>query len=142
MKKLLIAVVALVAVIAFPAIAGEWHAGTTNLCSDCHTMHFSMQHNWDGTTPVSTTSQPGGNWLGASGPNHRLLKLPANQLCEQCHDGQTFAPDVLGVNANASPVNGRSAGGPLARTPWVRRRSPLSCGNPNSPSRAMPDLCA
>ncbi len=92
------------------AYAGEWHAGTTNLCSDCHTMHFSMQHNWDGTTPVATTPQANGNWMGASGPNQFLLKLPANQLCKTCHDGQTFAPDVVGLNANASPTQGRSGG--------------------------------
>ncbi|HQQ76151.1 MAG TPA: cytochrome c3 family protein [Thermoanaerobaculia bacterium] len=110
MKKTLIAVAALVAVIAFPAIAGEWHSGENNLCTDCHTMHFSQSHNWDGTTPVSTTPQPNGNWLSATGPNAFLLKAPANQLCMSCHDGQTFAPDVVGANFNASPTNGRSAG--------------------------------
>lgn len=116
MKKLTvsnIAVVALVALpvlIALPAIAGEWHTGTTNLCTDCHTMHFSQTHNWDGTTPVSTTPQLDGNWLGATGPNNFLLKLPANQLCLACHDGQTFAPDVLGDNLNGAAVQGRSAG--------------------------------
>ncbi len=109
MKRLLV-MVAILAAVTFPVIAGEWHAGQTNLCTDCHTMHFSMQHNWDGTTPVSTTVQPGGNWMGATGPNARLLKLPANLLCEACHNGQTFAPDVVGLNANASPSQGRSAG--------------------------------
>ncbi len=90
--------------------AGEWHSGTTNLCSDCHTMHFSQSHNWDGTTPVPTTPAPNGNWLGAAGPNNFLLKAPVNSLCQSCHDGQTFAPDVLGTNVNASPSQGRSAG--------------------------------
>ena len=109
MKRLLV-MVAILAAVTFPVIAGEWHAGQTNLCTDCHTMHFSMQHNWDGTTPVSTTVQPGGNWMGATGPNARLLKLPANELCEACHNGQSFAPDVVGLNANTSPSQGRSAG--------------------------------
>ncbi len=109
MKRLLV-MVAILAAVTFPVIAGEWHAGTTNLCTDCHTMHFSMQHNWDGTTPVSTTPQSGGNWLGAIGPTARLLKLPANQLCEACHNGQSFAPDVFGDNINPAPAQGRSAG--------------------------------
>jgi hypothetical protein len=110
MTRKLTALIALLAAVSFPLLGGEWHAGSTNLCTDCHTMHFSMQHNWDGTTPVSTTPQPGGNWLGATGPNQMLLKLPANELCKSCHDGQTFAPDVVGINTNASPAQGRSAG--------------------------------
>jgi hypothetical protein len=109
MKKL-IAWCAVVALIALPVTAGEWHAGQNNLCTDCHTMHFSQQHNWDGTTPVSTTPAPDGNWLSTTGPNHYLLKAPANQLCLACHDGQTFAPDVMGINTNAGPTQGRSAG--------------------------------
>jgi len=110
MKKLTLAITMVAIIAAVPAFAGEWHAGATNVCTDCHTMHFSMQHNWDGTSPVATTPQAGGNWLGDSGPNERLLKLPANELCLSCHDGQSFAPDVVGVNANAAPTGGRSAG--------------------------------
>jgi hypothetical protein len=110
MRKTLLAVIAVLAITAAPAFAGEWHAGTTNLCSDCHTMHFSMQHDWTGASPVSTTPQSNGNWIGNSGPNMRLLKLPANELCKTCHDGQTFAPDVVSANTNASPSRGRSAG--------------------------------
>lgn len=90
--------------------AGLYHTGGNLLCSDCHTTHFSMQHTWDGTLTVPTTPQPGGNWLGGTGPNEFLLKLPANELCLSCHSGQTFAPDVLGANANASPTEGRQAG--------------------------------
>jgi hypothetical protein len=106
-KKLIVAVAALFAVSAY---AGEYHSGNNLLCSDCHTIHFSMQHNWDGTAPVSTTGALGGNWLSASGPNEYLLKAPANELCLSCHDGQSFAPDVLGMNINAAPTQGRSAG--------------------------------
>jgi len=105
--KRIIFVLALTAGVA--AFAGEYHSGQTLQCADCHTMHFSMQHNWDGTTPVPTAGL-GGNWLSTSGPNAYLLKAPANQLCLSCHDGQTFAPDVLGVNINPSPSQGRSAG--------------------------------
>ena len=110
MKRVLLAIVALVAIIALPALAGEWHSGAGNVCTDCHTMHFSQSHNWDGTSPVSTTPKPDGNWLGASGPNNFLLKAPANALCKGCHDGQTFAPDVFQANINPSPAGGRSAG--------------------------------
>ncbi len=111
MKKTLTTVIASLAIAALPATAGEWHAGANNLCSDCHTMHFSMQHDFLGTSPVSNTPQQGGNWLSTSGPNQYLLKAPANELCLNCHDGQTFAPDVKGVNQNAaSYTQGRSAG--------------------------------
>jgi cytochrome c553 len=110
MKRVPLALVTLLALVAFPVFAGEWHAGATNVCTDCHTMHFSQTHNWDGTTPVSTTPQPNGNWLSTTGPNVYLLKAPANQLCLACHDGQTFAPDVVGLNTNASPSQGRNAG--------------------------------
>jgi len=82
------------------SVAGEYHYGAALVCYDCHTMHFSQSHNWDGTTPVGTTPTTGGNWLGASGPISYLLKAPANQLCLACHDGKTFAPDVLGANTN------------------------------------------
>src|SRR5512142_162546 len=109
MKRLTIAALAIIAAATFPVLAGEWHAGTTNVCTDCHTMHFSMQHDWTGAA-TSTTVKPDGNWLSTSGPNQFLLKAPANQLCLGCHDGQTFAPDVLGVNVNASPTQGRQAG--------------------------------
>ena len=79
--------------------AGEYHFGATLLCSDCHTIHFSQTHNWDGSVPVSSTALPDGNWLPASGPNDYLLKAASpNALCLQCHDGQTFAPDVRGAN--------------------------------------------
>ena len=121
MKKVTLALMMAAVIAAVPAFAGEWHAGGTNVCTDCHTMHFSMQHDWTGAGSVSTTGKPDGNWLGASGPNKRLLKLPANELCEACHDGQTFAPDVLGLNTNASPAQGRAAGAlndPAQGTPY------------------------
>ncbi|MBI4522598.1 MAG: hypothetical protein HY695_02165 [Deltaproteobacteria bacterium] len=89
--------------------AGEYHAGGTLLCYDCHTMHFSMQHGWGGGA-VGTTPEQGGNWLSTTGPNTFLLKAPANELCLSCHNGSSVAPDVLEANANASPASGRSAG--------------------------------
>ena len=76
---------------------GDYHVSGTLLCYDCHTMHFSMQHGWDGGA-VSGTFQTGGSWLSANGPNHFLLKDTANNLCLGCHNGQSFAPDVVGAN--------------------------------------------
>lgn len=106
---ILLASFAVVALWAGIASAGQYHSGGSLLCYDCHTMHYSMQHGFTGG-PVGTTPQPGGDWLGTSGPNEFLLKAPANALCLACHDGQSMAPDVLGVNANPAPTQGRQAG--------------------------------
>jgi hypothetical protein len=111
--KTLALAAAVLALAALPALAGEYHAGAANVCYDCHTMHYSMQHEWEsGTGPIVPGSpSTGGNWLGTGGPFHYLLKADANAICLQCHDGQTFAPDVYGVNTNAgSQIQGRSAG--------------------------------
>ncbi len=99
----------LLGLLATVAHAGEYHFGQTLLCSDCHTMHFSQSHNWDGTTPVPAVAATNGNWLGTAGPNSTLLKRPAAQLCLACHDGQTFAPDVYGA-ATAGTSYVRQAG--------------------------------
>jgi len=77
------------------ALAGDFHRNATLVCSDCHTMHFSQQHGYaaDGTgffTPV-----------GGAGPHHYLLRNEVNDLCLTCHNGSSFAPDVLGANTNA-----------------------------------------
>jgi len=109
MKRTLLMVAAAFVVVAVwggVAAAGEYHVSNTLICYDCHTMHFSMAHGWDGGT-VASVPTPGGSWLG-SGPNHYLLKNPANTLCLECHDGQTFAPDVVETNTN--PVYVREAG--------------------------------
>ncbi|HQQ76152.1 MAG TPA: cytochrome c3 family protein [Thermoanaerobaculia bacterium] len=104
-------------IVAAPARAGEYHYAETLLCSDCHAMHFSMQHDWDGTTPVSATAQPNGDWLGATGPNQYLLKAQESQLCLSCHDGQTWAPDVYGANTGTAYV--RQAGAiPTGTAPY------------------------
>jgi hypothetical protein len=83
---LVVAVAAAVA--AVPAMAGDYHSGASLICSDCHTMHFSLAHGYDGGTPDT---------LG-SGPNPRLLKAPVDELCLTCHDGSAAAPDVLEFN--------------------------------------------
>jgi hypothetical protein len=107
------AMLAVVLLLASGGSTGEYHSGQALLCYDCHTIHFSMQHGWDSNNPVQTTpptSGNTGNWLGTTGPNVHLLKMPANELCLACHNAQAIAPDVLADNANAMPQNGRSAG--------------------------------
>ena len=79
------------------ATAGEYHSGASLICYDCHSIHGSMQHAYDGGT-VSTTPQLGGYQPGG-GPNPFLLKAAdPNALCAGCHDGKSFAPDVVGAN--------------------------------------------
>jgi len=84
-------------------VAGDpyaYHVGASLLCSDCHTMHFSQQHGFDGGV-VATTGAPDGNWLGTVGPNNYLLKAATStELCLACHDGKTFAPDVITTDVN------------------------------------------
>jgi hypothetical protein len=112
MSKKSIVLLAALAIVAMPALAGEYHSGTANVCYDCHTMHYSMQHGFAGELgPVPTDPQPGGFWLGTGGPYEFLLKMDVNQLCLECHDGQTFAPDVLATDTNTGfTTQGRSAG--------------------------------
>lgn len=86
-------VLGLIVFTAGPALAGHYHKGATLQCGECHVMHFSQQHgyNADGGglfTPLGTTG----------GPYHYLLRNEINDLCLTCHNGQTFAPDVLEVN--------------------------------------------
>lgn len=100
---------ALVLMLASGGSTGEYHVGGTLVCYDCHTIHYSMQHGWDGGA-VGTAPAPGGNWLAPGGPNTFLLKAPANTICLQCHDGSPAAPDVVELNFNTSPTQGRNAG--------------------------------
>ncbi len=105
----------LLAFLPWAASTGEYHLANTLLCFDCHTMHHSQAHGWAGGT-VGTTPAPGGDWLGAGGPYKYLLKLDVNDLCLTCHDGQSFAPDVLEGHSNgyvrqAGALN-RSGGAP------------------------------
>ena len=112
MKKNLV-VLAILALAAFPVLAGEWHTGQNNLCADCHTMHNSMAHTWNGTGSVSVgTPAADGNWVGPVGPagNYLLKAQDPNALCLACHDNQTFAPDVLGSAKTANDATNRSAG--------------------------------
>jgi hypothetical protein len=87
--------------IAPAAWAGMYHVNTTLRCSDCHTMHASMAHKYGAASAPGTAGTQGGDWLPPGGPNMMLLKAAdQNTLCLQCHDGKSFAPDVLGAHTN------------------------------------------
>lgn len=91
-----------------PEGAARYHVGDSLLCSDCHTMHSSMAHDWAGGA-VAPGPALDGNWLGATGPNPSLLRAAsAIDVCLACHDGRTFAPDVVGADVNG--LVERSAG--------------------------------
>ncbi|MHB9035815.1 MAG: cytochrome c3 family protein [Armatimonadota bacterium] len=89
MKKLLgsLQVLSMVALASGPSVAGLAHVGSRLICSDCHTMHYSMQHNYRGRATDLVTD--------TSGPFQGLLKASPNDLCLACHDGTGVAPDVL-----------------------------------------------
>jgi predicted CXXCH cytochrome family protein len=92
------------------AAVDNYHAGESLVCSDCHSMHFSLDHGYEGGA-VGTQPATGGDWLPPGGPNGQLLKLPRDQLCIACHDGGgVAAPAVI------APVTGDPAGGAFART--------------------------
>ena len=102
MKKLLVA--AALTLSYGTAYAGMYHAGAANICADCHTMHGSMAHDYAGNATTSTTPKAlaDGSWLPASGvPADYLLKGSETSVCTACHDGQTWAPDVVGTNTNS-----------------------------------------
>lgn len=78
------------------ALAGDYHTGTTLICSDCHIMHFSQTHGYQANGGGLTAP------LGGAGPYTYLLRNDVNDLCLTCHDGQTFAPDVLEANSGST----------------------------------------
>ena len=94
------------------ALAGEYHTGASLVCMQCHTMHYSQQHDYSGNPGSgSPTSTPPQATLDTSdGPYEKLLRDAGSALCLSCHDGQTFAPDVLGVQT-ATVAHARQAGG-------------------------------
>lgn len=88
----------------FPDAEPHYHNGTQVLCADCHIAHASQSHRYDASgvgieQPVPYTGSANAKLLRAGDPL---------DLCLSCHDGQTFAPDVLGADANG--LQDRSAG--------------------------------
>jgi hypothetical protein len=114
MKKILV-LVAILALAAFPVLAGEWHTGQTNLCADCHTMHNSMAHTWTGSGVVSVgTPVKDGNWVKAANGDlagdYLLKAADPNALCLSCHNGTVdFAPSVVALKSVNDAAN-RAAG--------------------------------
>ncbi len=89
---------------AYPDAEPRYHNGNDLVCGDCHIMHASQTHPYD---PAG--ARPGEEVPYAGGPNPKLLKTPDPlDLCLNCHDGRTFAPDVLGADVNG--LVQRSAG--------------------------------
>jgi len=88
----------------FPDATPVYHSGALLICSDCHILHASQSHLYQESSPGLNEEIP-----YAGGANPYLLKSPDSlDLCLSCHDGHTFAPDVLGVDSNA--LTDRSAG--------------------------------
>lgn len=103
MKKLLAIGIALMALTGI-ALAGDYHKGATLACEECHVMHYSTTHGYNANGGGITTP------LGSHGPYEYLLRNDINDLCLTCHDGSSFAPDVLAANGGIVPANGRLGG--------------------------------
>jgi len=89
-----LAVVVLLVCAPIVSVAGDFHSAGTLQCSDCHVMHYSQSHGYnpDGSGTFAA--------LGGAGPYTYLLRNDINALCLTCHDGTSFAPDVLFTNFN------------------------------------------
>lgn len=121
MKSLKVLLSAAAMIVAMPLLAADaYHAGQYANCSDCHTMHASVHDNQGATqvdAPTSPTTSGGTGvniWLPVQGDaEHYLLKGTEASICITCHDGKTFAPDVVGATNSFTAGGGtavRSAG--------------------------------
>ncbi len=121
------------------ARGGDYHNPPYLICSDCHTMHYSLQHDYSGGAPPT---------LGGGGPFRYLLRWDGNALCTSCHDGQTFAPDVVGSHVNgyvrqaggtttgATPYDnwkGHTLSNQYVTPPGGTSRMALACGSCHDP---------
>ena len=67
-----------------------YHNGSTVLCSDCHVMHASVQHEYDGSgSPTMYVPTP-----------KLLNRVDPLEVCLACHDGMAGIPDVMGADTN------------------------------------------
>ena len=83
-----------------PAVGGytPYHSGETLLCTDCHVMHASMQHNHsDGYGAEGGID--GFPWEAPPNPNLLLAPDPLD-LCLLCHDNTAGIPDVVEGDVN------------------------------------------
>lgn len=109
MRNLTLVMAAAMLLLAAAAFAGDYHTGATLNCGECHVMHYSQTHGYNSDGGGITTP------LGASGPYHYLLRDEINNLCLNCHDGSSFAPDVLAANGGTPTTNGNRLAGALNR---------------------------
>jgi len=85
-----------------PPFTPGFHNGADLVCSDCHIMHASMQHDY-GYDDAYTYP------LVFDSPSNHLLKAPnALELCLNCHKDYTGIPDVIGSDINGGVM--RAAG--------------------------------
>lgn len=82
-----------------PSMTGmPYHNEATLICSDCHVMHASAGHDYEGASNAYTGTE-----------NAKLLKASdSTDLCLACHDGMSGVPDVVGPDVNG--LTERSAG--------------------------------
>ena len=113
MRKLAV-LTALLALAAIPALAqSNYHYNENMNCSDCHSMHASSHNNLTDGLAITDPNTTPGTVINAyypapnPGPGHHAL-LKGEDVCASCHDGQTWAPDVIEANINGYA---RSAGG-------------------------------
>ncbi len=110
------------------AWAGDYHYTSTLICYDCHTMHYSGQHDYAGNL-----SNPWPN-RGLSGPYGYLLINEQNALCLSCHDQKANIPDVLGADFNSTGSGGRQAGAlTTGSAPYEDWRGHTLGANPTNP---------
>lgn len=102
MRVVLVFVAACALGLASMAWAGDWHVSSTLVCSDCHVAHYSQQHTLTGSGAFTP--------LGGSGPYERLLRNDPNLICLSCHNENSIAPDVFGLNHGKAGTTDRSAG--------------------------------
>jgi cytochrome c553 len=116
MKNLTAVILALAFAVAFGGAlyAGDWHFGTTLICSDCHIAHGEQSHGYD---------PDGGGFFvspGGAAPYEYLLRNEINDLCLSCHDGQVatdvFEDQINGVVRQAGALNDEDSDGPYYPT--------------------------
>ncbi len=90
------------AILDTPPFTPGYHNGNDMVCSDCHIMHASMQHDYG--TPDSYTYP-----YNVEPPANHLLKAAnALTLCLSCHNDKVGIPDVVGADVNGG--SDRAAG--------------------------------
>lgn len=85
-----------------PPFTPGYHNGSDMVCSDCHVMHASMQHDYGYDDPYDYP-------FSVDPPSNHLLKASsALELCLNCHQDKVNIPDVIGPDINGGAL--RAAG--------------------------------